>query len=230
MARPRFDCISSPGLCIFCFYFHFRRTELIPDDLSLILASSSPRRKALLRQIGLDFSIHPSHVDETLDPSIPPHEHVTILAERKAGDIAKFYDDALVVGADTIVVLDGAIITKPVSKDDAVDKLTTLSGRKHEVYTGFTIQAANTPYAITQYERTEVWFRNLDRQEIVEYVASGSPMDKAGAYGIQDDFGAVFIERINGDYYNVVGLPLCRFYLALKHITDQMTRKDGIEA
>lgn len=200
---------------------------MIPDTYPLILASASPRRRLLLRQIGLEFSIHPSHADESLDSSIPPAEHVSILAERKALDVARFYDDAVIVGADTIVVLDGEIITKPSSVDDAVRKLSALSGNRHEVYTGFTIMHSSGNGAETSFERTEVWFRALDKDEIEKYVASGSPMDKAGGYGIQDDFGAVFIERINGDYYNVVGLPLCRFYVTLRSFMLQLQERHG---
>ena len=200
---------------------------MIPEDISFILASASPRRRNLLRQIGLDFSIHPSHADETLDPSIPPEQHVRILSERKSGDVAKYYDDAIVIGADTIVVVDGVIVNKPSSAEDAVRKLQTLSGRKHEVYTGFTLRDASGGSAVTEHVVTEVWFRKLGEEEIRRYVASGSPMDKAGGYGIQDDFGAVFIERINGDYYNVVGLPLCRFYVALQHFIEFVKRQNG---
>jgi nucleoside triphosphate pyrophosphatase len=203
---------------------------LIQDTISLILASASPRRRLLLQQIGLDFRIHPSNADESLDPSIPPAEHVTILSQRKAADVAENYEDALIVSADTIVVLDKEIITKPVSKADAIHKLTTLSGNCHEVFTGYTIRTASGETNVTKYESTEVWFRDLEEKEIERYVESGSPMDKAGAYGIQDDFGAVFIKKIHGDYYNVVGLPLCSFYQSLNQVHKDIQRRNGLKA
>ncbi len=179
----------------------------------LILASASPRRAALLRQIGFLFDVHASHVDETIDADCGPHEHVEILSERKAREVAMHYPRGIVLGADTIVVVDGEIINKPGSPDEAVRMLRRLSGRRHLVYTGLTLVDAATGRAAHATEETEVWFRPLDMKEIVDYVAGGSPMDKAGAYGIQDDFGAVFVERICGCYYNVVGLPLSRFYV-----------------
>ncbi len=200
--------------------------------MSLILASVSPRRRKLLAQIGLTFSVCPSHVDETLDPAIPPEDHVRILARRKAhavvesaGMHATTDDPDLVVAADTIVVLEGRILNKPLDAEEAVSMLTQLSGRRHEVFTGFSVQEVGTGREITDLERTEVWFRVLDDDEIRRYVASGSPMDKAGAYGIQDDFGAVFIEKIHGDYYNVVGFPLCRFWTVY---TDFLKERDRV--
>lgn len=179
----------------------------------LILASASPRRAALLRQIGFVFDVHPSHADETLVTDCAPREHVTILSERKAREVAMHYPQGIVLGADTIVVVDEEIVTKPGAPAEAVRMLTRLSGRKHLVYTGLTLVDAGGDRAVHATEETEVWFRHLEMKEILDYVAGGSPMDKAGAYGIQDDFGAVFVERICGCYYNVVGLPLSRFYV-----------------
>ena len=178
----------------------------------LILASQSPRRKELLRQIGLKFHIIPSSTDETIVDDVPPADHVRILAERKARDVAFHLPSGIVLGADTIVVIDGEILQKPVSKDDAVRMLQRLSGQRHEVYTGYSLLEIPTWRRATEFVKTEVWFQKLSTEEILAYVNSGSPMDKAGGYGIQDDFGAVFVERINGDYYNVVGLPLSHFY------------------
>lgn len=179
---------------------------------SLILASLSPRRRDLLRQIGLKFHIIPSAVNETIMDEVGPSEHVRILAERKARDVALRFPSGIFLGADTIVVIDGEILTKPASEDEAVRMLQRLSGQRHEVFTGFSLLEMPQWRIVTEYERTEVWFRKLSTDEILAYVASGSPMDKAGGYGIQDDFGAVFVQRIAGDFYNVVGLPLAHFY------------------
>lgn len=193
----------------------------------LILASRSPRRSALLRQIGLEFTCLPSSVDEILDETVSPADHVTILSERKARDVASTLDEGVVVGADTIVVLDGEIIEKPASPDEAVQMLQRLSNARHEVFTGYALVDAATQRTLTRFERTEVWFRQLAEEEISSYVQSGSPMDKAGAYGIQDDFGAVFVRKIVGDYYNVVGLPLCSFYCSYRTFTKQGPEING---
>lgn len=181
---------------------------------SLILASVSPRRRDLLRQIGLRFHIMPSTIDESIDVPASPELHVKILAERKARDVGFRIPSGIVLGADTIVVVGDEILTKPEDRGDAVRMLSRLSGERHEVYTGFAILDIPSWRCVTDFERTEVWFRKLSHEEILRYVDSGSPMDKAGAYGIQDDFGAVFINRICGDFYNVVGLPLSKFYCA----------------
>jgi septum formation protein len=166
----------------------------------------------LLRQIGLRFHIIPSTVDETIVDDVAPEEHVRILAERKARDVAFRLPSGIILGADTIVVIDGEILTKPSSEDDAVRMLQRLSGQRHEVYTGFSLIEMPSWRRVTRFERTVVWFRKLATEEILAYVKSGSPMDKAGGYGIQDDFGAVFVNRVDGDFYNVVGLPLSNFY------------------
>ncbi len=181
----------------------------------IILASRSPRRQTLLRQIGLDFIVIESGIDENQD-IIKPIDHVTILSQKKASTVAARIDDGFVIGADTIVVLDKDILGKPKDEKDAFSMLSVLSGRTHEVYTGFTIHDSPSNIFITDYEVTKVTFRSLSSTEISEYVKSGSPMDKAGSYGIQDDYGAVFVERIDGCFYNVVGFPLTKFYLAMK--------------
>ena len=193
----------------------------------LVLASRSPRRKQLLRQLGLKFDCIPSTVDEIIDGPATPEEHVTILAERKARDIGFKIPAGVILGADTIVVHDGEIIEKPVSEDDAVRILQRLSDQRHEVFTGYSLVEVPSWRILTTFEKTEVWFRALETDEIVSYVKSGSPMDKAGAYGIQDDFGAVFVRRIAGDYYNVVGLPLCSFYCSYRSFTKQEPKTDG---
>lgn len=181
----------------------------------IILASRSPRRQILLRQLGLDFIVMESDIDENQD-IIKPIEHVTILSQKKASTVAKRIDDGLVIGADTIVVLDKEILGKPKDEKDAFTMLSALSGRTHEVYTGFTIHDRPSNNIINDFEITRVTFRQLSPIEIREYIASGSPMDKAGSYGIQDDYGAVFVEKIDGCFYNVVGFPLTKFYLAME--------------
>ena len=142
-----------------------------------------------------------------------------MLAERKARDVAGLKQEGLILAADTIVVLDGAIINKPRDAEDARRMLQALSGRAHEVFTGFALLDTIDDRMMSAWEKTDVWFRPLGDDEIDAYVASGSPMDKAGAYGIQDDFGAVFVEKVCGDFYNVVGLPLCRVFTALRDFT-----------
>lgn len=173
----------------------------------------------LLRQVGLSFRVAASHVPEDADGEMSPPDLVKHLARLKASEIARTVDDAIVIGADTIVVLDGAILGKPSSPAEARDMLKTLSGRTHRVYTGFSIMDRPSNRQVDDHEVTEVTFRRLDDGEIDSYVKSGSPMDKAGAYGIQDDYGAIFVEKINGCFYNVVGFPLTRFHLRFREFT-----------
>jgi septum formation protein len=171
---------------------------------------------ALLRQIGITPDVIPSSVEEEFDGRMNAVENALRLASAKAREVARGVDDALVLGADTIVLLDGVMLAKPADSADAVHMLRQLSGRTHEVVTAFCIVDQPSGGEITDYERTQVTFRRLPDEEIREYVAGGSPLDKAGAYGIQDDYGAVFVSRIDGCFYTVVGLPLVRVYLALK--------------
>jgi septum formation protein len=182
----------------------------------LILASQSPRRKNLLKQIGMKFRIVPSRAAEVFSPHQSPGENAQRIALEKATDVAARLNRGIVIGADTIVVLDHHILGKPKSKDDAKRMLRLLSGREHSVFTGFALKDVETGRQIAGVEETKVRFRKLTEQEIADYVTGGSPMDKAGSYGIQDDFGAVFIERVNGCFYNVVGFPLARFYSTLQ--------------
>ena len=181
----------------------------------LILASQSPRRRQLLGQIGLDFSILPADIDEdTVSLALPPKEYVQELSQRKAHFVREEIGGAkaIILGADTIVVIDGTILNKPTDPENAFAMLKQLSNRMHEVFTGITLVESHTGKIQSEVQRTEVYFRELDDQEIWDYIASGSPMDKAGAYGIQEDYGAVFVSKINGCYYNVVGLPLEKLY------------------
>lgn len=190
----------------------------------LILASSSPRRKILLKQIGLKFKVIPSHIAEVTAPTQTPSENAKRIALEKAIKIAEQIKEGIIIGADTIVVLDRKIMNKPKSKEDAKQMLKTLSGREHSVYTGVSLVNASNRKHIEFVEETKVRFRKLEEEEIKEYIESGSPMDKAGAYGIQDDFGAVFVEKINGCFYNVVGFPLARFYTTYKKFLEEIEK------
>jgi septum formation protein len=197
--------------------------ELLKIDKPLILASKSPRRKKLLKQLGFEFAVVPSDVDENnLSTEISPPEYAKELAYSKAKDIAeKTKEPAIIIGSDTIVVLDDKILNKPENSEDAARMLRTLSGRTHIVYTGISLVESVSLRNHTDVQRTEVTFRALTDDEISAYVVSGSPLDKAGAYGIQDDFGAVFVSHINGCYYNIVGLPLEMLYNSLKNFVEK---------
>ena len=182
----------------------------------LVLASASPRRRHLLGQLGLEFDVQPSDVDETVPQGIEPSALVQHLAMEKAVTVARQHPGRLVLGADTIVVLDGNVLGKPTDETDARAMLGRLSGRRHTVFTGLALVHLDSTRRVAAHEQTDVYVDDLSDDEIARYVATGSPMDKAGAYGIQDDYGAVFIHRIEGDYYNVVGLPLHRLYRMLR--------------
>jgi septum formation protein len=192
---------------------------MIKTNLKIYLASKSPRRRKLLKQLGIKFrAFSVNSVEDFLDGEHPV-ECVKRIALEKM-DIAKQrVENSIIITADTIVVLKKKVIGKPTSKIDAIKILSILSGKVHTVYTGFCVLNQKTNKIFIDYERTEVEFRQLKKDEIVDYVEGGSPMDKAGAYGIQDDFGAVFVKRINGCYYNVVGLPLTKLYSVLRKVT-----------
>lgn len=194
---------------------------LISIKRQVILASQSPRRRQLLTQIGLEFSTQPSSFDEdSIQANTSPEEYVQKLAIAKAADIAsRLKEKHLVIGADTTVVLNNEVLNKPTNKQHAIKMLEKLSGKTHTVFTGIALVAAPEGIKISAVQKTDVTFRTLQPDEIKLYVESGSPMDKAGAYGIQDDFGAVFVEHINGCYYNIVGLPLEMLYRKLRALT-----------
>lgn len=174
---------------------------------TLILASSSPRRKELLQTIGLSFQISKSEADESFNPQLAPHEIVMELAKRKAMAVFAKNPEAYVIGADTIVVAEGQILGKPENAADAVRMLKQLSGREHDVFTGVSLLSPNGSNCF--YEKTSVLFWELADDEILSYVNSGEPLDKAGAYGIQE-LGSMLVKKINGDYFAVVGLPVAK--------------------
>ena len=163
--------------------------------------------------LGLEFEIFTADIDETMDPALSAEEAVAAVCERKARAVGEGHPGRLIVAADTIVVVDGKILGKPHCEDEARQMLHSLSGRSHRVMTGFCLWRDGA--CETHVETTKLWFRDLSDGEIDAYVATGSPMDKAGAYGIQDQ-AAVFVQRLEGDYYNVMGLPLCALTQALR--------------
>lgn len=192
---------------------------MIKTKIPIYLASKSPRRRKLLKQLGIKFKAFSVESPEDFLDGEHPVECVKRIALEKM-ELAKYkVKRSIIITADTIVVLRHKVIGKPSSKIEAIKILSQLSGKLHTVYTGFCVLNQRTGLMILDYEKTDVKFRKLTNDEIIDYVNGGSPMDKAGAYGIQDDFGAVFVERINGCYYNVVGLPLTKLYKALRKVT-----------
>ena len=178
-----------------------------------ILASQSPRRKELLSMLGLEFEIITADIDETMDPAFSAQEAVAEVCRKKAQAVGQAHPGRLIVAADTIVVVDRTILGKPHTEEEAKAMLRSLSGRSHTVMTGFCLWKDGQ--FETHVEQTHLRFRDLSDAEIAAYVATGSPMDKAGAYGIQDQ-AAIFVEALDGDYYNVMGLPLCSLVKCLR--------------
>ncbi len=188
-------------------------------DDTLILASASPRRKELLEQIGLKFSVMPSNIAETIKPAETPTDLVIRLSLDKARDIAGRTDVSgrWVIGSDTVVVSNGQILGKPSDDQDAAAMLRQLSGTSHLVVSGYAVIDRRLQHQRTEAVTTKVHFRQLTGTEIARYIATGEPKDKAGAYAIQG-IAACFVSGIEGSYTNVVGLPLCRLTLALKDL------------
>ena len=186
--------------------------------MKLILASGSPRRRELMEMLCPEnLEIVPAVGEEAADPALPPDELVKALSRAKAAEVQSRCaapDDA-VIGADTVVALDGAVLGKPRDKADARRMLRALSGRTHTVYTGVTVLRG--AQSLSHAERTEVRFRALSDEEIERYIATGEPMDKAGAYGAQG-YASLFVEHLDGDFFNVMGLPLCALGKLLKQL------------
>lgn len=184
--------------------------------MDIILASQSPRRRELLERMGMEgFQIVSPEVDEEIG-AFPPAELVCRLSTLKAEAVRnQVGEGSLIIAADTVVALDGAVLGKPEDKLEAFKMLSALSGGRHQVYTGVTVLRGDEKY--TEHEVTDVTFRELTEEEIEDYIKTGEPMDKAGAYGIQG-YGALFIQSIQGDYYNVMGLPVCRLGQILDHM------------
>lgn len=180
----------------------------------IILASASPRRKELLTTAGVEFEVLVSEADETVPEGTAPKDAAIMTAEKKALAVAESCRDSIVIGADTIVVIDGKILGKPKDEADAADMLRTLSGREHDVITGVCITDGEKTEKFAQVSR--VRFYSLTEDEITAYVATKEPMDKAGSYGIQGR-GCVLVESIEGDYFNIVGLPVAATVRVLKN-------------
>lgn len=191
---------------------------MLKKNIPIYLASQSPRRKSLLKQIGLDFKTFNVDLDEEILDGEHPIKTVKRLSLEKLKLAEKMIPDGIVITADTIVVIEKEIIGKPKTLSEARNILKKLSGKTHFVYTGYSIKNILKGILITDYSKTAVTFRELSNSEINDYVKTGSPMDKAGAYGIQDDYGALFISKISGCYYNVMGLPLSKVFLSLKEV------------
>ena len=184
--------------------------------MKIILASKSPRRKEILETMGVQFEIDVADVDESVDACLSPVEAVCEISKRKAEKVSERHgEDEIVISADTVVVIDGKIIGKPKDKEDAFCILKNLSGRTHEVYTGFTV--CGNGKTKTDFEVTKVHFKELCDDDIRRYIATGEPMDKAGAYGIQQK-GNLFVDYIHGDYYNVVGFPISKICVTIQEL------------
>ena len=186
--------------------------------MNLILASQSPRRRELLGLFRISFEIRAADIDEAMDPGKVPFDEVARVSRLKAEAVSREAGD-VVIAADTIVVCEGRVLGKPRDEEDAVAMLKLLSGRDHQVMTGMTVLRGDR--VLTHTEVTDIHFRELSDAEIRAYVDSGEPMDKAGSYGIQGG-AALFCEKMSGDYYNVVGLPVCKLGLMLREIAPEL--------
>ena len=180
----------------------------------IILASQSPRRHELVGRMGLAFQVMVPDIEEHMDRALPPHKLVETISLEKARAVGgQVGEGPIILAADTVVALDGVLLGKPRDRAEARRMLTALQGRHHQVYTGFTVLQGGR--AITRSEETEVVFRRMTDAEIGQYISTGEPMDKAGAYGIQG-YGAMLVESLRGDYFNVMGLPVCALAGVLK--------------
>ena len=198
---------------------------LFSIDPPFILASQSPRRRALLEHVNVSFRVQVSPADEHVEEPRSPAQTARRLAARKAVPVAEAHPSALVLAADTVVSHSDTLLGKPDSPTDATAMLKQLSGTTHAVHTGIALHHADTGRAVSADCETRVTFASLQAAEIEAYVATGSPMDKAGAYGIQDHTGPLFVKRLEGDYHNVVGLPLRCLYKTLRtHFDDLLHR------
>ena len=184
--------------------------------MAIILASQSPRRRELMGLFRMPFTVCVADIDETMDSSKSPEREVARVSALKAGAVDRQAGD-IVIAADTIVVCDGQVLGKPKDEQDAFRMLKMLSGKTHQVMTGLTVQ--KNDHTVTHTEITDIRFRDLTDQEIADYIATKDPMDKAGSYGIQSG-AALFVEGIVGDYFNVVGLPVCRLGQILKSLEE----------
>ncbi len=181
----------------------------------IILASASPRRKEILKITGLDFDVCAGDYEEDLSLSLKPRQLARFISRKKAEAVAPKYKETIIIAADTFILFKDRLLGKPGTGKDAVKMLSTLNGKIHSVITGFTVMDTGSGRIISRSVETKVYFRKLTAEEIIAYVATGEPMDKAGAYAIQG-LGAILIEKIDGDFFNVMGLPLCALTRSLK--------------
>ncbi len=195
--------------------------EFIPtlSEKRILLASASPRRHHLLRELGIAFKVEPTDTEEVLDPTLSPSENAQEIAKQKAHSFQKVPQGTIVITADTLVSIDGKILQKPGDKGEAHTMLRQLAGRDHQVYTGFCLRSEGETRCF--HEGTNVHFGELTDAEIRFYVDRYEPLDKAGAYGIQEWIGYIGVERIEGSYFNVMGLPVHRLYAALTEFTSR---------
>lgn len=191
---------------------------MIQTKYPIYLASKSPRRSDMLKMMDIKFHTLNFEYHEKINNSKSPISNVKRIALEKCNKAGLVKDDGIIISADTIVVIDSKIIGKPKNKKDAKRILQFLSGKNHFVYTGFAIENKVNNKIINDYSKTQVFFKKLSNKEIQDYIKTESPMDKAGAYGIQDDFGAVFVQKIIGCYYNVLGFPVSKIYEGLNSI------------
>ena len=189
----------------------------VKNKYEIILASASPRRKSLLENIGARFSVITAECDETIGNELTPSEAVMLLSLKKAAAVGEQFEKQrkIIIGADMIVIFNNEILTKPKDEDDAFNMLKKLSGKSHSVLTGVTVMDTFSSKSETVFEETKVFFKELTDDEIAGYIKTKEPLDKAGSYGIQG-IGSMFIEKIEGDYFNVVGLPVSRLCELLK--------------
>lgn len=194
--------------------------KFIQKDRKIVLASQSPRRSQLLKQISIDFIVIASNFDEANIYYENPAEYVMALSSAKANEVASSDNlkDEIIIGADTTVYFNNEYLNKPVNYEEAKKMLKSLSGNSHSVFTGVSVIDKLNNISKSTFSETKVKFRVLSDEEIEYYITTYKPFDKAGSYGIQDDFGAVFVEEIIGDYYNVVGMPLVKLYQILKEM------------
>ncbi|MFZ2192940.1 MAG: Maf family protein [Candidatus Moraniibacteriota bacterium] len=181
----------------------------------IILASGSARRKALLEQVGLEFEVRESEYDEDMKAMSDPYDLVKFLALKKGEDVARHYEDAIIISGDTFTIFDGKFIGKPKDEKNAFETLSNFSGKVHEIVSGFSIIDTKNKRVINDFGKAFVKFRNLSEEEIADYVATSEPLSRGGSYGMME-LGSVLIESIEGDFYSVIGLPLNKIYPELK--------------
>lgn len=190
-----------------------------------ILASASPRRKNLLEKIGFTFDVKPSNITENLNLNLEPADFSKYWAHKKAQQVAKEHINSIVIGADTIVTINNKVLGKPKNRDDSISMLRMLSGETHQVITGMCLINNKLDFSITYHTKTKVYLNPYNDKEIIDYIDNENPNDKAGSYGIQDSF-AKHVRKIDGCFYNVMGLPLAKFYKNYNRMINKILEND----